>query len=121
MKVELIALRSIRVGGTYFWAPALEFSTLLEVTEAGTIHVHASCTRPTRCTPVILGFKGVKWGSKLSPYRHCQCLRHLLWGSRSGIFDVVGGNRGCSNVRLGATNSTLTISILSPKERGFTL
>ena len=100
MRVELIALRSIRVGGTYFWVPALEFSTLLEVTEAGTIHVHASCTRPTRCTPVLLGFKGVKWGSKLCPYRHCQCLRHLLWGSRSGIFDVVGGNRGCSNVRL---------------------
>ena len=80
MRVELIALRSIRVGGTYFWAPALEFSTLLEVTEAGTIHVHASCTRPTRCTPVLLGFKGVKWGSKLCPYRHCRCLRHLLWG-----------------------------------------
>ena len=58
MRVELIALRSIRVGGTYFWVPALEFSTLLEVTEAGTIHVYASCTRPTRCTPVLLGFKG---------------------------------------------------------------
>ena len=49
----------------YFWAPALQFSTLLEVTKAGTIHVHASCTRPTRCTPVLLGFKGVEWGSKL--------------------------------------------------------
>ena len=100
MRVELIAVWSIRVGGTYFWAPALEFSTLLELTEAGTILVHASCTRPTRCTPVLLGFKGVKWGSKLGTYRHCQCLRHLLWGSRSGIFDVVGGIRGCSNVGL---------------------
>ena len=48
MRVELIAVWSIRVGGT----PALEFSTLLEVTEAVTILVHASCTRPTRCTPV---------------------------------------------------------------------
>ena len=47
-------------GGTFFGAPALEFSTLLEVTEAGTIHVNASCTSPTRCTPVLLGFKGVK-------------------------------------------------------------
>ena len=37
MRVELIALRSIREGGTYFRAPALEFSTLLEVTEAGTL------------------------------------------------------------------------------------
>ena len=55
MRVELIAVWSIRVGGTYFWAPALEFSTLLEVTEAGTILVHASCTRPTRCTPVVGG------------------------------------------------------------------
>ena len=27
---------------TYFWAPALEFSTLLEVTNAETIYVHAS-------------------------------------------------------------------------------
>ena len=53
------------MGGTYFWVPALEFSTLLEVTEAGTIHVYASCTRPTRCTPVLLGFKGVKWGVKV--------------------------------------------------------
>ena len=26
-----------------FWGPALEFSTLLEVTEAGTIHINASC------------------------------------------------------------------------------
>ena len=46
MKVELIALRLIRMGGTYFGAPVLEFSTFLEETEDGTIHVHASCTRP---------------------------------------------------------------------------
>ena len=58
MEVELIAIRSIRVGVTYFGAPVIEFSTLLEATEAGTVHVHASCTRRTRCTPVILGFKG---------------------------------------------------------------
>ena len=88
MRVELIALRSIREGGTYFWAPALEFSTLLEVTEAGTIHVHASCTRPTK-------FNG---GQSYVHIVIATCLRHLLWGSRSGIFDVVGGNRGCSNV-----------------------
>ena len=62
MSVELIAVRSIRVGVTKFWAPALEFSTLLQVTEASTIHVHASCTRPSRCTPVLFGFKGVKLG-----------------------------------------------------------
>ena len=74
MEVELIALRSIRVGVTYFGASVLEFSTLLEVTEAGTVHVHASCTRPTRCTPILLGFTGVKWGLKLCPYRHCQCV-----------------------------------------------
>ena len=35
MEVELIALRSIRVGVTYFGATVLEFSTLLDVTEAG--------------------------------------------------------------------------------------
>ena len=74
MEVELIALRSKRVGITYFGAPVHEFSTLFEVTEAGRLHVHASCTRPTRCAPVLLGFKGVKWGLKLCPYRHCQCV-----------------------------------------------
>ena len=62
MEVELIALRSIRVWVTYFGAPVLGFSTLLEVTEDGTVHGHASCTMPTRCTHVLLGFKGVKWG-----------------------------------------------------------
>ena len=50
-------------GDTYFRAAGLGFSTLLEVTEAGTIHVNASCTctMPTKCTPVLFGFKGVKW------------------------------------------------------------
>ena len=108
MRVELIALRSIREGGTYFWAPALEFSTLLEVTEAGTIHVHASCTRPTRCTPVLLGFKGVKWGSKLCPYRHCRGHNfdpHFtpLKPKRTGVHLVglvqLAGNRGWYNTR----------------------
>ena len=60
MEVELIARRSIRVGITNFGAPVLEFSTLFEVTEAGTVHVLTSCTRPTRCTSVLLGFKVVK-------------------------------------------------------------
>ena len=49
-------------GGTLFEVPALEFSTLLEVTEASITHVHASCTRPTRCTPVLLGYRRVKVG-----------------------------------------------------------
>ena len=55
MKVELIALRSIRVG-VPTGALALEFSTLLEVNAAGTIHAHGCCTRPTRCDPVLFGF-----------------------------------------------------------------
>ena len=62
MRVELIALLSICEGATYFGTPALEYSTLLEVTEASTIHDHPSCTRPTRCIPVLLGVKGVKLG-----------------------------------------------------------
>ena len=32
------------VCNTYFETPALEFSTLLKVTEAPTMYVHASCT-----------------------------------------------------------------------------
>ena len=55
-------LWSIRVEATYFGAPAVEYSTLLEVTEASTIHDHPSCTRPTRCIPVLLGVMGVKLG-----------------------------------------------------------
>ena len=62
IKVGLIALRSIRVEATYFGAPALEYSTLLEVTEASSIHDHPSCTRPTRCIPYLLGVQGVKLG-----------------------------------------------------------
>ena len=41
----------------YYEALDLEFSTLLEVTEAVTLYVHASCTWPTRCTHVALEFK----------------------------------------------------------------
>ena len=62
MKVKLITLRLIRVGVYLLWAPALEFSTFLEETEAGTIHVHASCIRSFRFNLVPLGFKGVKLG-----------------------------------------------------------
>lgn len=29
----------------------------MEVTEAGKIHSHQSCRRPTRCTPVAFDFK----------------------------------------------------------------
>ena len=44
----------------YYEPLDLEFSTLLEVTEAVTLYVHASCTWPTRCTHVALEFKGPK-------------------------------------------------------------
>ena len=67
-----MALWSIRAGVTLFVAPALKSSTLLEVTEIGTIYSHKSYARPTRCTHVCLGLKGDKKGLVLSPYRHCQ-------------------------------------------------
>ena len=67
MKVIVIALRLMRVrGGTYFGAPVLEFSTFLKETENGTIHIHASCTRPYRFIPVLLGLKGGKTGVKFT-------------------------------------------------------
>ena len=50
------------MGVTYFGAPALEFSTLLQVTEAGKIFLHESCTRPIRCIPHCFGDKGCKMG-----------------------------------------------------------
>ena len=42
----------------YTYTAELKFSTLLEVTEAITMYVHANCTWPTRCSPVALGFQG---------------------------------------------------------------
>ena len=57
-----MALRSIHVGITFFGAPAVRFSTLLEVTEVRTIYLHERFTRPSRCTPVALGFMEEKWG-----------------------------------------------------------
>ena len=47
---------------TYFGAPALKFSNLLEIIEVGTIYSHEGCTRPTRGAPVALDFKGVQLG-----------------------------------------------------------
>ena len=44
------------VWDVYFGAPALTFSTLLEVTEVVTMHVLARCTRPTSRTPLALSF-----------------------------------------------------------------
>ena len=52
------------MGVTYYRAPALKFSTLFRVLEVRTIKSHESCTRPTtsRCFPIALVFKVVKWG-----------------------------------------------------------
>ena len=57
-----MVLWSVRVGATLFVAPALKFSTSLEVTEVSTVYSHESCTRPIRCTTLALGLMGVKWG-----------------------------------------------------------
>ena len=52
-----MAERFILLRVSNFVAPALEFSTLLEITEAGTIYSYGSYTSPTTCSPVALGFK----------------------------------------------------------------
>ena len=49
-------------------ASALELSALLEKTVVGTILSYERCTRPTRCNPVALEFKG------LCSYRQWQCV-----------------------------------------------
>ena len=54
----------------YYEALDLEFSTLLEVTEAVTLYVNASCTWPTRCTHVALEFKGPKSRLNLRMFGH---------------------------------------------------
>ena len=45
-------------GKIYVRGLALEFLTLLEVFEVGTIYSHGSFTRPTMCTPVALDLRG---------------------------------------------------------------
>ena len=47
-QVELMTLRSVREAVTVFGAHPLEFSTLLELPEVGTIYSHKSCKRPAR-------------------------------------------------------------------------
>ena len=49
--------------------------------------------------PRSLGFRG-KMGLKVMSISSLPVFATPTLGSRSGIFDVVGGNRGCSNVRL---------------------
>ena len=44
MGINVMSMSSVPVCDKYFGAPATEFSTLLEVSEAITINVHASCT-----------------------------------------------------------------------------
>ena len=53
-----MVLWSVRVGATLFVAPALKFSTSLEVTEVSTVYSHERCTRPIRCTTLALGLMG---------------------------------------------------------------
>ena len=48
-----MALRSIDVGITFYGAPAVKFSTLLEVTEVRTIYLHERFTRLSRCTQLL--------------------------------------------------------------------
>ena len=72
MVIKFITISPLPVCDTYFGNRAQKISTQLVViealpiydsasfTEAVAMHIHASCTRPTRCTPVLLGFKGVK-------------------------------------------------------------
>ena len=63
-----MVLWSVRVGATLFVAPALKFSTSLEVTEVSTVYSHERCTRPIRCTTLALGLMGGKMGVKLMSF-----------------------------------------------------
>ena len=69
MVIKFITISPLPVCDIYFGNRAQKFSTQLVVIEAVPIYdsasvalyIHASCSCPTRCTPVLLGFKGVKW------------------------------------------------------------
>lgn len=77
-----MALLSVRMEGTTSGPSALECSTLLEVTEAGTVYSHKSCTGTSRCFPFALDFKG-EIGCK--HYVHSSlpvCVRGRYFGSR---------------------------------------
>ena len=76
-----------------FWPLTLEFSTLLAITEAGTIYSYRDLQGPLGVPPLLWVLRGVKWGLKLCPYGHCQYVRTLFWGSSFEIFDVFRGNR----------------------------
>lgn len=52
-----MVLRSIRLRVTEFGAPSLKFSTLFEITEAGTIS-YKRCTIATRFSLVSSGLEG---------------------------------------------------------------
>ena len=57
-----MALRSVRVAVTVFGAHPLEFSTLLELPEVGTIYSHKSCKRPASETPLLWVLRGLNGG-----------------------------------------------------------
>ena len=73
MVIKFITVSPLPVCDTYFGNRAQKISTQFVVikavplyvsasfTEAVALYIHASCSCPTRCTPVLLGFKGVKW------------------------------------------------------------
>ena len=73
MVIKVITISPLLVCDTYFGNRAQKFLTQLVVIEAVPIYdsasftkalamyIHASCSCPTMCTPVLLGFKGVKW------------------------------------------------------------
>ena len=73
MVIKFITISPLPVCDTYFGNRAQIVSTQLVVietvpiydsasfTEAVALCIHASCSCPNRCTPDLLGFKGVKW------------------------------------------------------------
>ena len=73
MGIKVITISPLPVCDTYFGTRAQTFSILLvdfeavpmydsaSFTEAVAMYIHASCSCPTRCTPVFGGIKGVKW------------------------------------------------------------
>ena len=60
LEYELYPSKRLCFQFPHVYINALLLSKLVEATQAGTMYENE--TRPTRYTPVALGFMGVKWG-----------------------------------------------------------
>lgn len=69
IKIKCMTIWSIFVSGIYFRTLMFEYSTLLRVTEAGSVYIHTPYMRAVQgllnVFSLLLVFEGIKWREKL--------------------------------------------------------